>query len=465
MLGSISPRDRADGLTALAPLAKWMLLESAYGELAAPLITRFVPAVFIAAIPALTGQLWALAWLLAVLAGFALGRPAAAAFERQAATAERDAWVRRYRLVAAAQSACLGAGGLLAALDGSMPACLLAAAAIGFALCDVGSDPFASDAAHPRIALLTAPLVLGAVWRATQPQGGAFFLYLAGGMLVWAAGSALLSRGTASRLDAITAAMHKMPAPVAHGLRAQTPADQDFRRLLGRDQITGLPNRHSFMRLLALESERAVLAAAPLTLLLVAWIGHEEHVDDHLRAAADAALGDLAKCLSSTLRRRLDVIASLGYGNFGLLLPATDAYGGDAVAKTVVAAILRDHFGDEAAPAESPVKIGCATYRGKGPLAENDLLEFAEEALRHVRATPNQCIRHYDPTGKATRPPPFKGKRPKEETRFSDSAKPPRLRARPAAPKPVGARARAAAIEAPAAAQAQPDGVLPLVSD
>jgi len=460
MPGSISPRPSADGFTALAPLAQWMLLESAYKELAFPRPTRFVPALFVAAIPAVTGQFWALAWLLVVVTGLAAGRPAHAAFERRAANAERAPWVRRYRLLLVSQSACLSAGGLLAALHAPLPGCILAATAIAFKLTDIGLDPFLNDAVRVRSAILAAPLALGAVCRALMLHGGPGFLELAAIMAVWAAASTFLARGAGSRLDAMTAALHTPPVTVRNSAMAESPSEQDFQKLLGRDQTTGLPNRHSFVRLLALESERAVLASTPVTLLLVDWIGHEDYVAEHPQALVDAALNDLSNCLRTALRRRLDVLASLGNGKFALLLPATDAFGGDIVAKTALEAVSPQDAGEPAEIAQHPIRIGCATYRGKGELAATELLEFAEEALKNARNTQGRAIRHYDPTGKATRPPPFMGERPKEEKWQMETARPHVLRPEPTVQVAMSPFKARPAIAAPAPKQDQPAGVL-----
>jgi diguanylate cyclase (GGDEF)-like protein len=460
MPGSTSPRGNADGFNALAPLAQWMLLESAYRELASPRATRFVPAIFLAAIPAVTGQLWGLAWLLAVMVGLAGGRPVAAAFDRRDANAERAPWVRRYCLVLVSQSACLGAGGLLAAVHGSLPACLLAATAIAFALTEAGVDPFPNEAIRLRIACLATPLAVGAALRAVLLQGGPSFVEMAAIVLVWAGGSTLLARAFASRLDVMAAALPQAPVPVLDSTVTASPGQQDFQRLLGRDQVTGLPNRHSFVRLLGLESERAVLASTPLTLLVVDWIGYAQDADRLPKALVESALNDLANCLRAVLRRRLDVLASLGNGKFALLLPATDAFGGDVVAKAALAAILPESNGGEAAESDGPIRIGCATYRGKGPLVATDLLEFADEALKNARNTQGHAIRHYDHTGKATRPPRFLGEQPKEETRYTDIVKPHLVRSDPTGQKAIFPHKPRLAIDATAAMQDQRAGVL-----
>jgi diguanylate cyclase (GGDEF)-like protein len=423
MPGSTATRGNADGFTALSPLAQWMLLEYAYRELARPRFTRFVPAIFVAAIPIVTGQLWGLVWLLAIMIGLAWGRPVAAAFDRHDANADRAPWVRRYRLVMALQSACLGAGGLIAAIHGSPAACVLAATAIAFALTKIGLDPFLNDAIRLRSAILAAPLAIGAALHAVVLHGGPSFVAISAIVLVWTAGSTALARATAGRLDVMTATLQRAPvalpnSAVLQSAMAKSPGEQNFQKLLGRDQVTGLPNRHSFIRLLALESERAVLASTPVTLLVVDWIGYAQDADHHPEVLVESALNDLANCLRGVLRRQLDVLASLGQGKFALLLPATDAFGGDAVAKAAMAAILPEATGELADDGEAPVKIGCATYRGKGGLSATALLEWAEEAVQNARKTQRQSIRHYDPTGKATRPPPFMGERPKEEARF-----------------------------------------------
>ncbi len=453
MQKSTFPASGRDGFAGLAPLAQWMLLESAYRELASPNLTRIVPALFIAAMAAVTGHPWSLGWSVAVVMGLAAGRWAAAAFDRRAATAEFAPWLRHYRRTVALQAVCLGAGGFFAAVHESLPACLLAAAAIGFALSQAGAEPSPGAPAAPRLAILAGPMALGGALRATLLGGGPGFAELTGVIVVWAIASVLLARATAFRLGAISAAVREPPAAVLDRVVPATPSEKNFQALFGRDQVTNLPNRPSFLRLLALESERAVLASTPATLLMLAWVGYEDYAARQPPAAVDAALIELATCIRTALRRRLDLLASMGDGKFAVLLPATDAFGGEVVAQAALAAISpgdrstgagaeavsrnalgaipSDEADGETGTPQSPVVIGCATYGGKGTLAATALLEFAEEALRDACNAPEQPIRHYNPTGKATRPAPFKGTKPTEATPYSDATKPRTVRHEP----------------------------------
>ena len=495
---STLPTSGADSFAALPPLAQWMMLESAFKELARPPLTLAVPALLIAAIPLVTGQVWSLGWLLALAAALAAGRRAAAAYDRHSVSTESLRWVRLYQLVVASQAACLGAGGLFATIHDPLPACLLAAAAIGFTLAEAAIEPLPGLVPGIHIAILAAPLALGAALRATLLHEGAGFLVLTAVTAIWAGGCVLLAQTNRLRLHTIALALREPASAVLDHAVPASPSEKDFQKLFGRDQLTGLPNRHSFLRLLALESERAVLASAPVTLLIVAWVGHAEYADD--RPEVGMALVDLANCLRTALRRQFDLLASLGNGKFALLLPATDAFGGQAVAKAALAAISPEEgsgqhavdmvagvnqtglkmtgpaeighedasqaksraetTGVQAAPSHSPVVIGCATYSGKGTLAPTELLEYAEEAWRNARNTKGQTIRHYDPTGKATRPPPFKGKPPKDELRFSRTPRPSLAQPGAGTKEAIAANNPLLRIEASTVKQDQPAGVL-----
>ncbi len=257
----------------LAPLAQWSLLETAFQQLRAPAASRFVPVVYIMAAYALTGELWCMGWLLVALGGLAVGRHAAKRFDMRASDADATLCARRFANAVWIQAACLGVGGLGAAWGGNPATALLVACPIGFALMEACATAILAPVVRAQTILMCVPfmascLVQGALW-----QGSVYHAVIGAFMALWAAGSLPLANMTAARMKSVAQA-------AAEGSRAQSslsgplalpPAARDFQKLLGRDQVTGLPNRHSFVHLLAQEGERAYRAEAPLSLVLVGW--------------------------------------------------------------------------------------------------------------------------------------------------------------------------------------------------
>jgi diguanylate cyclase (GGDEF)-like protein len=209
------------------------------------------------------------------------------------------------------------------------------------------------------------------------------------------------------------------------GHTALPKAAADFQKLLGRDQTTGLPNRHSFMHLLAQESARAFRAETALSLLLVAWDEHGTTASRLEAAAMDARIAGIARRLRGTLHRQQDILASLGGGRFAVVLPFTDAFGAKTVAENLQAALrapVLDADGSEAG-ASVAISVGAATYCGKGLLPETQLLHFAEEALCAARNTGGDRISRYDPMVDTLRPAAYAGAKPQAATPSLATAK------------------------------------------
>ena len=91
----------------------------------------------------------------------------------------------------------------------------------------------------------------------------------------------------------------------------------------GIDPLTGLRDAASFARLVALEEPRVVRYHRPATIVVLELDGLDRLVD---RLGPDA--GDrVVPALADTIRRQArgaDVVARLGAGRFGVLLPETD---------------------------------------------------------------------------------------------------------------------------------------------
>lgn len=407
----------------LLPLAQWSLLESAFRSLGAPGAGACVQLIYIMAIEVMTGRVWCLAWLLAVAAGFPIGRWSARRFDSRAGGSVAGVWANRYATSVWCQAGLLGAGGFGVAFDGNPTMCVLVACPIAFAVMQACATATLPRAARLQALILAAPLVATCLLSGALLQGTIFHAVFGGMLCLWVLGALPLADAAAARVAALAqnvAESQHVHAP-RPGQIVQPPAAEDFQRLLGRDQVTGLPNRHCFMRLLAEESERAYASEAPLSLLVVAWDNFGEFAAERSQQALDDMQARIARRLRTALRRQSDGLASLGDGRFGVLLPTTDAYGVTVVARNLQRAANTQEHDDRgaAASAKLPLSIGAATYCGKGLLPGAQLLEFAEEALRNARSTGGDKMMRYDMAAKSLRPPPFLGPRPAESTPYS----------------------------------------------
>ena len=395
------------------PVAQWRLLEAAFGHQSSPRPADYGPIAGGLAAYGVSPQSWCLAWVLAALASLLVAQRVAAAFRERGAGEPALVWARRYDAMVTAQAALLGAGGFGAAAHADAAAAMPILLSLGCAAAQAGTGAVLAAPASRQAALLLGPLALGGMLAGSP----AFFTLGLVAALQAAMGAALAQEGGARALAAAEAAAALAHEPLA-GHTALPKAAADFQKLLGRDQATGLPNKHSFMHLLAQESARAFRAETALSLLLVAWDDHGAVASRLEAAAMDARIAGIARRMRGTLHRQQDILASLGGGRFAVVLPFTDAFGAKTVAENLQAALrapVLDADGSEAG-ASVAISIGAATYCGKGLLPETQLLHFAEEALSAARRTGGDRITRYDPMIDALRPAAYAGAKPQAAT-------------------------------------------------
>ncbi len=209
------------------------------------------------------------------------------------------------------------------------------------------------------------------------------------------------------------------PAANAEAGAEATSPKLDFQKTLGRDQVTGLPNRPCFAHLAAAQSQLAARMETRVSLIILGWDEYEHAADV---AARDATLAVFAARLKEKLQRAHDMLGSLGDGMFAVLLPFTDGSGAETVAKRLrmlltapperparPVAAPGDGESDEEldglppAPdaAEEPFvpphfSVGVGAYIGKGALPDDALLAVAEKALTFARLNDGERLVRYD---------------------------------------------------------------------
>ena len=391
-------------MPSIPPLAQWRLLEAAFDSLRAPPVAIYAPVAGGVAAFGLFGQVWCLAWAVAALAGMVLCQRAALAFDRRTSEPTPEQWAGRYRACVWAQAAVLGAGGAGAALSGNVQIALLIGFPLSFAAARGGAAACLAGPARGQALFMLAPLAIAAL-----AVGSPVFLALSALAALQAGMAAALADASASHAQEAAEAQAALTHESLASPAALPKAAADFQKLLGRDQVTGLPNKHSFMHLLSQESARAFRAETALSLLLISWDDFDAAANGTRPEAMDAQVASIARRLRATLHRQQDILASLGGGRFAAVLPFTDAFGAKTVAENLQAALrtpVIEANGQESV-ATAAISIGAATYCGKGLLPETQLLQYAEEALAAARKTGGDKITRYDPMVATLRPPPY----------------------------------------------------------
>jgi diguanylate cyclase (GGDEF)-like protein len=388
------------------PLAQWHVVDATYARLSPPRPAEYGPIAGGLAAYGLSGQPWCLAWVVAAAATVLAMQRVAAAFQRRGTNDPPSLWARRYRTAVLAQAALLGAGGFAAAQSGDAASAMPLLLSLAFAASRAGAGAKLAATASWQVALLLGPAALGGLLTGL-PSSLALGVSAA---LLACMGAAQAQENGAAMLQEAESQAALAHEPLA-GHTALPKAAADFQKLLGRDQATGLPNRHSFMHLLAQESARAFRAETALSLLLVAWDDYDAAAARLGAAGLDARIASIARRLRGTLHRQQDILASLGGGRFAVVLPFTDAFGAKTVAENLQAALRLPVLENDSAeaPCPVPISIGAATYCGKGLLPETQLLHFAEEALASARKTGGDRISRYDPMIDTLRPAPYAG--------------------------------------------------------
>jgi diguanylate cyclase (GGDEF)-like protein len=410
----------------LPPMAQWHLLEAAFANLRAPGLAAFLPAAAGLVGYVVLGRVWYLGWALATLAGIVVAKRVAGAFDLRSSGVPAASWARTAAATAWGQAACAGVGGFGAALDSNPATCLIVVWPLYNAMAQSCAAAPLARIARGQVVLLATPLVAVCLLSGTP-----LFSVIGGLFVLHALASLALADGAVARAETLATAESRRAEMPISGAISLPPAAESFQKLLGRDQTTGLPNRHSFMHLLGQESLRAFRAETHLSVLLVAWDGFDAFEATHPQHVVDEALSQISKRLRTRLRRPADILASLGGGRFGVVLAFTDAFGAATVARNLQEALGTPELGEESGAdlPRVPLSIGAATYCGKGLLPDGQLFEFAEEALANARKAGGNSIRRYDPTSTTLRPPPYAtvpardaGARPAAGPRFDAGA-------------------------------------------
>jgi diguanylate cyclase (GGDEF)-like protein len=117
------------------------------------------------------------------------------------------------------------------------------------------------------------------------------------------------------------------------GLRT---ANEELRRALLRDGLTGLHNRPSFDEQLDRAWARSRRSGSPLSVLMCDVDDFKRYNDTRGHLAGDECLRRIASCLGAAVDRGEDVVARFGGEEFALVLPDTDAAGARVVAERVL---------------------------------------------------------------------------------------------------------------------------------
>lgn len=165
------------------------------------------------------------------------------------------------------------------------------------------------------------------------------------------------------------------------------------RRLLEQlallDGLTGIPNRRQFDQRFESEWKRCQRSNQTLS-LMITDVDHFKKYNDSLgHAAGDVVLQEIAKILSNSVQRSVDLVARYGGEEFVVLLPDTDAQEAQQVARRILDGV-RERALEHPESATAPyitISIGGVSFTPISMEPEARYFEIADAALYQAKAS------------------------------------------------------------------------------
>jgi PAS domain S-box-containing protein len=226
-------------------------------------------------------------------------------------------------------------------------------------------------------------------------------LHLADGQDRWVRQEAEIRRNDEGRIVCVAAAVQDVTR--------RKEATEKIRKLSFFDQLTGLPNRRSFLE----RFEQAVQAARRYDRtmgVLALDLDKLKRINDTLgHAAGDEVLRDTAERLLSTLRssdvlsrsagaspaQQMDFVARLGGDEFVVLLTEIARAEDAAAVARRVGKVLAEPFNHFSGQIFLGSSIGLAVYPNDGQDGET-LIQRATTARNHAKTQGGNCYRYFD---------------------------------------------------------------------
>lgn len=162
-----------------------------------------------------------------------------------------------------------------------------------------------------------------------------------------------------------------------------------------RDGLTGIHNRRRFDEHIDRIWPQALRDRVPLALLLVDIDYFKAYNDFYGHQAGDECLRQVARCLTRSARRPLDLTARYGGEEFAIILYDADRGHVEAAAQRIKAGIeglAIKHPGSPAAAKRLTVSIGAACVVPATGRSHFGFIQFADEALYEAKERGRDCV-------------------------------------------------------------------------
>ena len=160
-------------------------------------------------------------------------------------------------------------------------------------------------------------------------------------------------------------------------------ANQKLHRLANSDGLTQVANRRYFDEILPTEWRRCMREKQPLSLILCDVDYFKLYNDYYGHQMGDDCLIQVAKAMSSTVKRPADLVARYGGEEFIVILPNTDEKGAINVAESIqkkIKTLQILHFKSKISQYVT-LSFGIATVIPELEMKPKNLIQIADEAL------------------------------------------------------------------------------------
>lgn len=175
-------------------------------------------------------------------------------------------------------------------------------------------------------------------------------------------------------------------------------ANQELQRLACLDGLTQVGNRRCFDDTFNAQWQRLAREQGSLSLILCDVDYFKLYNDTYGHLAGDDALRQVAKAISQTVKRPLDLVARYGGEEFAVILPNTSLEEAIAVARDImtnVRALKMPHPHSQVSEFVT-LSLGVATIPSHSQLSPATLIAAADQGLYQAKAQGRNCVVQMD---------------------------------------------------------------------
>jgi diguanylate cyclase (GGDEF)-like protein len=162
------------------------------------------------------------------------------------------------------------------------------------------------------------------------------------------------------------------------------------------DPLTGLHNRRALDELLPALLRESMRTQVPISVLFID-IDHFRYFNENFgHESGDIALKAVADAVSLCVRRPLDIVCRWGGEEFVVILPQTNRYAAQKIAKNILTSVSKTHLqGTNGQQPQLTVSVGHVTAIITTDPVQIDLVDEADKAMLQAKAQGrNQCVEY-----------------------------------------------------------------------